>query len=75
MARGASGCGSRGWTRSSLLAKRFTEPEPAVGAGHDETPWRAVREATAAVATAVEAEDRDALEQALSALTEAARGL
>ena len=45
------------------------------GAGHDETPWRAVREATAAVATAVEAEDRDALEQALSALTEAARGL
>jgi excisionase family DNA binding protein len=49
------------------------ETDPAAAAGLDEDPWRGVREAADAVATAVQTRDRDALEQALSALTKATR--
>ena len=44
-------------------------------AGLDKDAWPGVREAADAVAAAVHAQDRDALEQALSALANAARGL
>ena len=56
-----------------LAAGELThETDSAVAAGLGEDPWRGVREAADAVATAVYAKDRDALEQALSALTNAA---
>jgi excisionase family DNA binding protein len=51
------------------------EADPAAAAGLDEDPWLGVREAADAVARAVQAQDRDALEQALSALGNAARAL
>jgi excisionase family DNA binding protein len=57
----------------AFLAPNEAEPEAADDADVD--PWRRVREAASAVTTAVEAQDREALEQALSAVTEAARRL
>jgi excisionase family DNA binding protein len=51
------------------------ETDPSAAAGLDENPWRGVTEAADAVTNAVQAQDRDALEQPISALTNAARGL
>ena len=51
------------------------EPGGSAAAGLDKDAWRGVREAADALSAAVQAQDRDALEQALSALANAARGL
>ena len=59
-----------------LAAGEMThEPGVSAAAGLDKDAWRGVREAADALAAAVHAQDRDALEQALSALASAARGL
>jgi excisionase family DNA binding protein len=59
-----------------LTAGEMTpEAEPAVAHEADEDRWLRVRDAASAVAIAAEAEDRDGLDQAISALTSAAQGL
>jgi excisionase family DNA binding protein len=58
---------------ASLAAGEMTpEAEPTAADEPDEDPWLRVREAPSAVATAAQAEDRDGLDQAMSALTDAA---
>ncbi len=49
-----------------------SETVPAAAADAAESRWQAIREATDAVVSAVQGQDRDAFEQALSALTNAA---
>jgi hypothetical protein len=51
------------------------EAEPTTVADPEEDRQRQLREAASALAAAVQAEDQDALEQALSVLTSAARRL
>jgi hypothetical protein len=59
-----------------LAAGEMTpEAEPAAADGGNEDRWLRVREAASAVANAAEAQDRDDLDQAMSALTDAAHGL
>jgi excisionase family DNA binding protein len=59
-----------------LAAGELThETGPSTAAGPDEDPWHRLREAASALADAARAEDRAAVEQALSAVTTAARGL
>ena len=62
-------CGNRSWMQMTH------EPGGSAAAGLDKDAWRGVREAADALSAAVHAQDRDALEQALSALASAARGL
>jgi hypothetical protein len=59
-----------------LAAGEMTpEAESAAADEADQDPWLRVREAASAVATAAEAEDRHGLDQAVSAITDAAQGL
>jgi excisionase family DNA binding protein len=59
-----------------LAAGEMThETDPSAAASLDENRWHAVRKAAGAVADAVQAQDRDVLEQAISALASAVRGL
>jgi hypothetical protein len=51
------------------------EAEPTTVVDPEEDRWRQLREPASALAAAVQAEHQDALEQALSVLTSAARGL
>jgi len=52
----------------AFLAAGESSPQPA-----EADPWQAVSEAASAVAAAVRAQDRDALDRAISALADAAR--
>ena len=51
------------------------EAAGSAAAGPDEDPWREVSEAADALASAVQARDRDALQQALTAVSNAASAL
>ena len=52
----------------AFLAAGESSPQPG-----EANPWQAVNEAASAVAAAVRAQDRDALDQAISRLADAAR--
>lgn len=59
----------------AFLAEGETATQEAEADPSETDPWQAVSEAGAAVKAAAQEQDRDALEKAVSALTEASRAL